>query len=105
MLELVGRALGVPLYRQVISGKAVEQGSEYGGREPACSGGILGDETEDLYELLQTVKVHMLLPMSRRAMCLFLDAGPPSGCPRSLSRSDSFELPASTRGTCVCGYM
>jgi diphthine-ammonia ligase len=35
----------------------VEQGTEYGGRNPSSSGGVLGDETEDLYELLATVKV------------------------------------------------
>ncbi len=47
----------MPLYRRVISGAAVEQGGEYGGRDPSRSGGISGDETEDLYELLSTVKV------------------------------------------------
>ncbi|KAI0719642.1 hypothetical protein C8T65DRAFT_44647 [Cerioporus squamosus] len=57
-IEFVGRALDVPLYRRVISGAAVEQGGEYGGRDPMRSGGISGDETEDLYELLSTVKTH-----------------------------------------------
>ncbi|OSD04160.1 hypothetical protein PYCCODRAFT_1407777 [Trametes coccinea BRFM310] len=57
-IEFVGRALDVPLYRRVISGAAVEQGGEYGGREPATSGGVDGDETEDLYELLSTVKAN-----------------------------------------------
>ncbi|KAI0353573.1 hypothetical protein OH77DRAFT_1458188 [Trametes cingulata] len=57
-IEFVGRALDVPLYRRVISGAAVEQGGEYGGRDPAHSGGVRGDETEDLYELLLTVKNH-----------------------------------------------
>ncbi|KAI0723210.1 hypothetical protein C8Q76DRAFT_614876 [Earliella scabrosa] len=57
-IEFVGRALEVPLYRRVISGAAVEQGGEYGGRDPSYSGGISGDETEDLYELLSTVKSH-----------------------------------------------
>jgi len=47
----------VPLYRRVISGNAVEQGSEYGGRSASNAGGVVGDETEDLYELLSTVKV------------------------------------------------
>ena len=56
-IEFVGRALDVPLYRRVIAGAAVEQGGEYGGRDPTQSGGIHGDETEDLYELLLTVKV------------------------------------------------
>ncbi|TFK92194.1 hypothetical protein K466DRAFT_540202 [Polyporus arcularius HHB13444] len=57
-IEFVGRALDVPLYRRVISGAAVEQGGEYGGRDPSRSGGISGDETEDLYELLSTVKTN-----------------------------------------------
>ncbi|KAI0774189.1 hypothetical protein C8Q74DRAFT_1201149 [Fomes fomentarius] len=55
-IEFVGRALDVPLYRRVISGAAVEQGGEYGGRDPVRSGGVSGDETEDLYELLSTIK-------------------------------------------------
>ncbi|KAI0375551.1 hypothetical protein BV20DRAFT_1058734 [Pilatotrama ljubarskyi] len=55
-IEFVGRALDVPLYRRVISGAAVEQGGEYGDRDPAHSGGVRGDETEDLHELLSTVK-------------------------------------------------
>ncbi|KAI0677159.1 hypothetical protein C8Q78DRAFT_1065776 [Trametes maxima] len=59
-IEFVGQALDVPLYRRVISGAAVEQGGEYGGRDPAHSGGVHGDETEDLYELLLTVKNHHL---------------------------------------------
>ncbi|KAF8914026.1 hypothetical protein CPB84DRAFT_1758186 [Gymnopilus junonius] len=57
-IELVARALGVPLYRKVISGTAVEQGSEYGGRKASEAGGVAGDETEDLYQLLVTVKTH-----------------------------------------------
>ncbi|KAJ7283900.1 hypothetical protein C8J57DRAFT_748482 [Mycena rebaudengoi] len=55
-IELVARALDVPLYRRVISGHAVEQGSEYGSRSGAS--GISGDETEDLHALLSTVKSH-----------------------------------------------
>ncbi|KAJ7498784.1 hypothetical protein FB451DRAFT_1014256 [Mycena latifolia] len=55
-IELVARALDVPLYRRVISGHAIEQGSEYGARNGG--GGIVGDETEDLHALLSTVKSH-----------------------------------------------
>ncbi|KAK7060526.1 hypothetical protein VNI00_001292 [Paramarasmius palmivorus] len=55
-IEFVARALDVPLYRRVIAGSAVEQGSEYGTR--TSSDGVQGDETEDLYGLLSTVKVH-----------------------------------------------
>lgn len=55
-IEIVAQALDVPLYRRVIQGTAVEQGSEYGGR--ASSSGVTGDETEDLFELLAEVKVY-----------------------------------------------
>ncbi|KAJ7228530.1 hypothetical protein GGX14DRAFT_613390 [Mycena pura] len=55
-IELVARALDVPLYRKTISGQAIEQGSEYGARNSGS--GITGDETEDLYALLSTVKFH-----------------------------------------------
>ncbi|GBE79662.1 Diphthine--ammonia ligase [Sparassis crispa] len=55
-IEFVARSLDVPLYRRVISGAALQQGLEYGGRNPAESEGISGDETEDLYALLSTVK-------------------------------------------------
>lgn len=56
-IEIVAKALNVPLYRRTISGSAVEQGSEYGGRIAKNSGGVQGDETEDLFELLSAVKV------------------------------------------------
>ncbi|KAF7292378.1 Diphthami-syn-2 domain-containing protein [Mycena chlorophos] len=55
-IELVARALDVPLYRRVISGQAIEQGSEYGPRSTHV--GVSGDETEDLFVLLETVKAH-----------------------------------------------
>jgi diphthine-ammonia ligase len=54
-IELVACALEVPLYRQVIAGTAVEQGSEYGTRSDKA--GVTGDETEDLFTLLSLVKV------------------------------------------------
>jgi diphthine-ammonia ligase len=55
VIELVAQCLGVPLYRRVISGQAIEQGLEYGDRSRLA--GIEGDETEDLYALLSEVKV------------------------------------------------
>jgi diphthine-ammonia ligase len=58
-IEFVAQALDVPLYRKTIQGTAVEQGSEYGGRS-TNSDGIRGDETEDLFDLLSTVKVRDL---------------------------------------------
>ena len=56
-IEVVAEALDVPLYRRVISGDAVNQGSEYGARSAQGSAELKGDETEDLYELLSTVLV------------------------------------------------
>ena len=56
-IEFIAQALDVPLYRKTIDGTAVEQGSEYGGRTANTSGGVKGDETEDLFDLLFTVKV------------------------------------------------
>ncbi|KAI0284373.1 hypothetical protein BGY98DRAFT_1087615 [Russula aff. rugulosa BPL654] len=55
-IEFVARALEVPLYRRVISGTALVQESEYGGRDARERGGVDGDETEDLYALLAHVK-------------------------------------------------
>jgi diphthine-ammonia ligase len=59
-IEFVTQALEVPLYRQVIHGSAIEQGLEYGGRAADDAGGTPGDETEDLFALLSTVKVIFL---------------------------------------------
>lgn len=56
-IGLVAQALDVPLYRKTIEGTAVDQGPEYGGRTANTSGGVEGDETEDLFDLLSTVKV------------------------------------------------
>ena len=58
-IELVAQALDVPLYRRVISGTAVQQGSEYGERETSAFDAVPGDETEDLHELLVTVLVRL----------------------------------------------
>ncbi|KAF5387982.1 hypothetical protein D9615_000523 [Tricholomella constricta] len=57
-IEFVARALDVPLYRRVITGNAVEQGSEYGSRNAKTAHGVQGDETEDLFALLSEVKSH-----------------------------------------------
>ncbi len=62
-IEFVARALDVPLYRRVISGTALVQESEYGGRDAKERGGVDGDETEDLYALLAHVKVMQTLSM------------------------------------------
>ncbi|KAL4242079.1 Diphthine--ammonia ligase [Abortiporus biennis] len=55
-IELVARALDVPLYRRIIRGTAINQGSEYGARDPLKKGGVSGDETEDLFELLSSTE-------------------------------------------------
>ncbi|KAG6821595.1 hypothetical protein H0H93_000104 [Arthromyces matolae] len=55
-IELVARALEVPLYRRIITGTAVEQGSEYGSRSSKGKSLVEGDETEDLLALLMDVK-------------------------------------------------
>lgn len=55
-IQLVADALDVPLYRGIISGQAIEQGSEYGDRTSSTRG-VVGDETEDLFKLLSNVKV------------------------------------------------
>lgn len=57
-VQFVAEALDVPLYRQVISGSAVSQESEYGGRSGNDKSGVQGDETEDMLALLSTVKKH-----------------------------------------------
>ena len=44
----------------MITGKAIEQGSEYGGRNAKDAGAVAGDETEDLFELLSTVNVGII---------------------------------------------
>jgi hypothetical protein len=59
-IELVAGALGVPLFRRTIHGAAVEQGGEYGDREgkvDRSTEGVIGDETEDMFDLLSEVKV------------------------------------------------
>ena len=68
-VHLVAAAMGLPLYRREIKGTAVNQQSEYGARLPAPSSSKRpepepepepeldsADETEDLYQLLLSVK-------------------------------------------------
>ena len=45
----------------MITGQALEQGSEYGGRSAKDAGAVAGDETEDLFELLSTVNVGIII--------------------------------------------
>ena len=64
-IEFVADALGVPLYRQTISGTAVDVSSEYGARRREENNGLKGDETEDLFELLSRVKVRRAFRTAR----------------------------------------
>jgi hypothetical protein len=68
-IEFVARALEVPLYRRVIQGDPIEQNAEYGSRS-AGGAGVLGDETEDLYTLLEHVKVRSNSNQSRRDLII-----------------------------------
>lgn len=71
-IQLVADALDIPLVRKMITGAAIEQGSEYGQRAGNTKQGVQGDETEDLFDLLSTVKVASF----RGAMCCKV-SGPP----------------------------
>lgn len=57
-LQFIAEALDLPLIRGTISGKAVDQGSDYAATSSArTKGHVEGDETEDLFRLLEKVKV------------------------------------------------
>ena len=94
-IEFVAQALGVPLYRQVIHGSAIEQGSEYGGRAANDAGGIPGDETEDLFALLSTVKVNLNFGPSVSLINARTIIEPSSVYRGSGCRRHPLELPAS----------
>lgn len=50
--------MGLPLFTRDIKGKAVERGPEYGSRTSSGEGSeVSGDETEDLYMLVKSIKV------------------------------------------------
>lgn len=52
-IDLYAEAMNLPLYRETISGSAIEQGKNY---KPTQN-----DEVEDLYRLLHRVKVNLSL--------------------------------------------
>ena len=93
-IEFVAQALEVPLYRRVIHGDAVSQGLEYGGRKAKDSGGVHGDETEDLFEVLALVKVSFNGVHARLSQPISVT---PPRRSRGLCRCYSVELPAHTR--------
>jgi diphthamide synthase (EF-2-diphthine--ammonia ligase) len=98
-IQLVAQALDVPIYRTIISGSAVEQGSEYGDRSSSAQG-VKGDETEDLFNLLSTVKVSgTRFAVMHLAHSIF--SVPPSRYPRCLCRSDPLKLSEGEGGSCV----
>ena len=66
MLFRSAQALDVPLFRRVITGSALNMGSDYGSRTASENRGIAGDETEDLFALLSDVKVCMVVLMMPR---------------------------------------
>lgn len=73
LLPLIARSLRLPLYTRTITGKPINVESEYGDRRGLADmpqseqqvQGVAGDETEDLFELLSTVKVSFIYPKSR----------------------------------------
>ncbi|KIR80281.1 hypothetical protein I306_02667, partial [Cryptococcus gattii EJB2] len=60
LLPLIAQSMSLPLYTKIIRGKAIAQGPEYGSRLRLGAGtGQIGDETEDLADLLsQVLKAH-----------------------------------------------
>ena len=65
-IDLYAEAMGLPLYRGCIEGTSMEQGRDY---EPTE-----GDEVEDLYTLLQKIKVkptdcHLLMALDTIGNC------------------------------------
>lgn len=56
-IELYAEAMGLPLYREMISGVAVDQGRNYQPTE--------NDEVEDLYRLLARIKVNSMSQYSK----------------------------------------
>lgn len=59
-LATIAQALNLPLFTHEIKGTAVNQEGEYGQREGGKGKGTEGDETEDMYELLNKVKVRFM---------------------------------------------
>lgn len=57
-IHYVAEGMDLPLFRRTIDGSAVDQSSDYASTSTArLVGHVEGDETEDLYMLLQDVLV------------------------------------------------
>lgn len=56
-LQFIAEAMDLPIIKGTISGKAVDQGSDYAATSASrTKGHVDGDETEDLFRLLERVK-------------------------------------------------
>lgn len=91
----------MPLYRRVIAGAAIELGSEYGGRTRQDPSRVDGDETEDLFELLSTVKVLAFLCSVCESDRMRIHPGSPPRHRGSGHRRDPLELSARAHGARV----
>lgn len=110
-LASIAEALELPLFTHTISGTAVNLEGEYGSREGGAvdgkekrgeASGTVGDETEDLYELLRKVKVRFLRKRREGELTRW---GWGAGChARGTSRGvrcDPVQLPARAGRACV----
>ena len=67
MLPLIAKSMRLPLFTKTITGTAVNKGAEYGSRLKGGKGsGTIGDETEDLTELLMDIMVSSADNFERR---------------------------------------
>lgn len=61
-IHYIAEAMDLPLFRRTIDGAAVDQSSDYASTSAArLVGHVQGDETEDLFMLLQDVLVRSLV--------------------------------------------
>lgn len=97
-LVTLAKALQLPLFKRTITGQAIHVGGDYGDRKAAVAGGTTGDETEDLYELLRTVKVRN--PSSgpcNHHLPAAMSSGSDARDPGSCSRCNPVQLSARAR--------
>lgn len=73
-LESIAAALDLPLFTHTIQGQPINQESEYGSRQgtynTSADQGTVGDETEDLLQLLLQVKVRDSLVKAHSSLLL-----------------------------------
>lgn len=70
-LHFIAQAMELPLFRRTIMGTAVDQAADYAASSSAArlKGAVEGDETEDLYLLLQDVLVRRIHPSITFSCC------------------------------------